>query len=50
MNRQNFGKKYSKSNKHEKKFKLNFIKIKTICSSKGIIKKIKNQLTVRERI
>lgn len=33
-----------------KKCTLNSIKIKTFCSSKDIIKKIKNQATVREKI
>lgn len=35
--------------KKGKKWKLNFIKIKTFCSSKEL-KKIKNQATVKERI
>lgn len=40
-----------KSNNHKKKkCKLNFVKIKTSCSSKDIIKKIKSHATVRENI
>lgn len=51
MSKQKFCKETTESNNHKrKKEKLNFIKMKTFCSSKDIIKKIKNQATGREKI
>lgn len=41
---------HKSNNNKRKKCKLNSIKIKTFCSLKDIIKKIKSQITVREKI